>query len=535
MKLATKSRYAVMAILDLASHSHEKPVSLYKISERQDLSLDYLEQIFIKLKKNDIVRSIKGPGGGYLLTRNLNATTIADVITAISGEVKTVRCSDSYGCARQGKRCLAHNVWKSLDFTILNHLKSLSLAKLLKEGNKDSEKIIYMDYQSTTPTDERVLTTMMPYFTKKFGNPHSNHSFGWEANDAIDIARKQIASVIKANPKEIIFTSGATESNNLTLKGVSRFYKDKRNHIITVKTEHKCILDTCMHLEQEGFEITYLPVDHNGLISLSDLKNAIRSNTLLVSVMAVNNEIGVIQPLKEIGKICKERNVFFHTDAAAGFGKIPLDVKKMNINLMSISSHKIYGPKGVGALFVQSNPKVKLQPIINGGRQEKGIRSGTLPTPLIVGFGKAAELSEQEMETERTRLLSLNKKFLKGISDIPEVFLNGHKTLRWPGNINLSFGHIEGESMMLAMKDLIVSSGSACTSESLEPSYVLKAIGIDRDLSHTSIRFGLGRYTTENEVARAVSSIKQAVKKLRAMSPTWKEKITKDINTNKTN
>ena len=513
-----------MAILDLAKCSHDKPVSLYEISERQNLPLNYLEQIFIKLKKNGIVKSIKGPGGGYLLTQDINSITISDVIKSISGEIKTVRCLNTSKCTKHDQKCLAHNIWETLDFAILNHLRSCSLAKILEETDKDHGKLIYMDYQSTTPTDKRVLSTMLPHFTEKFGNPHSNHTLGWEAKNEIDFAKKQIASVINADPKEILFTCGATESNNLALKGVAHFYKAKRNHIITVKTEHKSILNPCQYLEQEGFEVTYLPVNNDGLISLDDLKEAIKSNTLLVSVMAVNNEIGVIQPLKEIGKICKERNVFFHTDAVAGFGKIPLDVKEMNINLMSISSHKLYGPKGVGALFIQSNPKVKLQPIIHGGGQETGIRSGTLPTPLIVGFGKAAEIAAQEMKTEHARLLDLSKRFLKGISDIPQVFLNGHKTLRWPGNINLSFGHIEGESMMLAMKDLIVSSGSACTSASLEPSYVLKAIGIDQDLAHTSIRFGLGRYTTENEIDRAIVSVKQAVKRLRAMSPTWNEK-----------
>jgi len=382
-----------------------------------------------------------------------------------------------------------------------------------------------MDYQSTTPTDERVLREMLPYFSEKFGNPHSNHSLGWEAKDAIDFARGQISSVINAHPNEIIFTSGATESNNLALKGIAGFYKDKQNHLITVKTEHKCVLETCRDLKKEGFEITYLSVDRDGLISLEELREALRSTTLLVSIMSVNNEIGVVQPIKEIGTICKESNVLFHTDAAAAFGKIPLDVKAMNINLMSISSHKIYGPKGVGALFIQNNPKINLRPLISGGGQEKRIRSGTLPTPLIVGFGKAAELSEQEISMEHNRLLGLSKEFLKWISDIPEVYLNGHKTLRWSGNINLSFAHIEGEAMMLAMKDIIVSSGSACTSESLKSSHVLEALGIDQELAHTSIRFGLGRFTTSKDIERAILNVKKAVKKLRPMSPTWEEKV----------
>ena len=382
---------------------------------------------------------------------------------------------------------------------------------------------IYLDYQATTPMDPRVLETMIPYFTEKFGNPHSrSHAYGWEAEEATDIARKQVADLIGANEKEIIFTSGATESNNIAIKGVGHFYKDKKNHIITVVTEHKCVLDACRHLGEEGFNITYLPVQPNGLIDLEQLKNAITDKTLLVSVMAVNNEIGVIQPLKEIGKLCREKGAFFHTDAAQAFGKIPLNVEEMNIDLMSISGHKIYGPKGIGALYVRRRPRVRIEPIINGGGQERGMRSGTLPTPLVVGLGKAAEIAGKEMAAEQKRLEGLRDRFLKGIkANVRDVFLNGDAVHRIPGNLNISFAYIEGESMIMAIRDLAVSSGSACTSASLEPSYVLRALGLDEEMAHTSIRFGFGRFTTEEEIDYAIKVVAGNVAKLREMSPLW--------------
>ncbi len=382
---------------------------------------------------------------------------------------------------------------------------------------------IYLDYQATSPCDPRVVAKMMPYFTEKFGNPHSrSHAYGWEAEEAGEIARASVARLINASDKEIIFTSGATESNNIAIKSVAAFYKDKRKHIITVQTEHKCVLDACRHLERDGFEITYLPVQTNGLIDLNLLEKTIREDTLLVSVMAINNEIGVIQPLAEIGKLCRAKGAFFHTDAAQAFGKIPLDVEAMNIDLMSISGHKIYAPKGVGALFVRRRPRVRLEPLFNGGGQERGMRSGTVPTPLVVGLGEAAEIAAKEMFEEAGRIRYLGEKFLKACLDgIPEVYLNGDRELRWAGNINLSFSYIEGESMIMAIKDLAVSSGSACTSASLEPSYVLRAIGVGEELAHTSIRFGIGRFTTEAEIDRAISIVKGAIDKLRAMSPLW--------------
>ena len=386
-----------------------------------------------------------------------------------------------------------------------------------------NDQPIYLDYQATTPMDPRVLEAMMPYFTYKFGNPHSrSHSYGWEAEEGVEKARGQVAKLIGADEKEVIFTSGATESNNLAIRGVAEFYKDRKNHIVTTVTEHKCVLDTCRHLEQSGFEVTYLPVQKNGLIDLEVLRNAITDKTVVVSIMAVNNEIGVIQPLEEIGRICREKKTFFHTDAAQAAGKIPLDVEKMNIDLMSISGHKIYGPKGIGALYVRRKPRVRLVPLIVGGGQERGFRSGTLPTPLCVGLGEAAEICSKEMESEARRLKKLQDRMLKGLNDkLTDIIVNGDLEHRIPGNLNISFAYVEGESLMMGIKGLSVSSGSACTSASLEPSYVLRALGVEEEMAHTSLRIGLGRFTTEQEVDTAVDELVRHVNKLRAMSPLW--------------
>ena len=381
---------------------------------------------------------------------------------------------------------------------------------------------IYLDYQATTPVDPRVMDAMLPYFTEKFGNPHSrSHAYGWEAEEAVETARAQVAGLVGADAREIVFTSGATESNNLAIKGVAHFYGDRRKHIVTVQTEHKCVLDSCRHLEQEGFEVTYLPVQPNGLIRLEDLEAAVGEETMLVSVMAVNNEIGVIQPIAEIGAFCRARKIFFHTDAAQAAGKIPLDVNEMNIDLMSISGHKLYGPKGVGALYVRRKPRVRLHAIINGGGQERGMRSGTLPGALCVGFGAACEIAQSDMAADNERLRRLRDRLLDGLSDIPDIYVNGDLERRFPGNLNISFAYIEGESMLMALKDLAVSSGSACTSASLEPSYVLRALGVDEELAHTSIRIGIGRFTTESEIDYAVRTIHEHVGRLREMSPLW--------------
>jgi cysteine desulfurase len=386
-----------------------------------------------------------------------------------------------------------------------------------------NDQPIYLDYQATTPMDPRVLEAMMPYFTHKFGNPHSrSHSYGWEAEEAVEKARGQVAKLIGADEKEVIFTSGATESNNLAIRGVAEFYKDRRNHIVTTVTEHKCVLDTCRHLEQQGFEVTYLPVQKNGLIDLEALRAVVTDKTVVVSIMAVNNEIGVIQPLAEIGKICREKKAFFHTDAAQAVGKIPLDVEAMNVDLMSISGHKIYGPKGIGALYVRRKPRVRLVPLIVGGGQERGFRSGTLPTPLCVGLGEAAEIAMKEMDAESKRLAKLQARMLKGLNaKLTDIHVNGDLEHRIPGNLNIGFAYVEGESLMMGIKGLSVSSGSACTSASLEPSYVLRALGVEEDMAHTSLRIGLGRFTTEQEVDTAVEDLVRHVNKLRAMSPLW--------------
>jgi cysteine desulfurase len=391
----------------------------------------------------------------------------------------------------------------------------------VRGGN--SKPPIYLDYQATTPTDRRVVDAMLPYFTEVFGNPHSrNHRFGWDAEEAVEKARAQVAHIIGAKEKEIIFTSGATESNNLAIKGVSRFYRDKKRHVITCVTEHKCVLDSCRHLELEGFQVTYLPVHKNGLIDLDQLRDAITRDTVMVSIMAVNNEIGVIQPLAEIGRICREKKVFFHTDAAQAVGKIPLDVEAMQIDLMSISGHKIYGPKGIGALYVRRRPRVRLEALMSGGGQERGMRSGTLPTPLCVGLGEACRIAEAEMGAETERLHALRDRLLNRVTEqLPEVYVNGDLEHRIPGNLNISFAYVEGEGLMMGIKDLAVSSGSACTSASLEPSYVLRALGVEEELAHTSLRIGLGRFTTDAEVDYAADRIVGEVRRLRNMSPLW--------------
>jgi len=382
---------------------------------------------------------------------------------------------------------------------------------------------IYLDYQATTPCDERILEKMLPYFCGIFGNPHSrNHIHGWMAEEAIDTARQQIADIIGADEREIIFTSGATESNNLAIKGVTEFYKADKNHIITCATEHKCVIDSCRRMEQEGFKVTYLPVQTNGLIDLKELEAAITDKTCLVSIMAVNNEIGVIQPIAEIGKLCRSKGVFFHTDAAQAVGKIPIDVNEMNIDLLSISGHKIYGPKGIGALFVRRKPRVRLKALISGGGQERGMRSGTLPTPLCVGLGEACSIARREMARESERVKKLTDRLYKGITEqLEQVYLNGDLEQRVPGNLNLSFACVEGEGLMMGCKEISVSSGSACTSSSLEPSYVLRALGVKEDMAHTSIRFGVGRFTTEEEIETAIDKVVKSVKRLREMSPLW--------------
>jgi cysteine desulfurase len=381
---------------------------------------------------------------------------------------------------------------------------------------------LYMDYSATTPVDPRVVEKMLPWLHEHFGNPASrSHAWGWEAEKAVEHAREQVADLVGADPREIIWTSGATESNNLALKGAAHFYQGKGRHIITVKTEHKAVLDTCRHLEREGFEVTYLDVDGDGLLDLDAFRDAIRPDTILASVMFVNNEIGVIQDIDAIGQICREKGVIFHVDAAQATGKVEIDLRKLPVDLMSLASHKTYGPKGIGALYVRRKPRVRLEAQMHGGGHERGLRSGTLPTHQCVGMGEAFAIAKAEMPTELPRIQRLHDRLYAGLSQIEQSFLNGHPTKRVPHNLNMSFNFVEGESLIMGIKGVAVSSGSACTSASLEPSYVLRALGRSDELAHSSLRITIGRWTTEEEVDYAIAAIKANVEKLRELSPLW--------------
>lgn len=392
------------------------------------------------------------------------------------------------------------------------------------QGTTFSHRSIYLDMQATTPVDPRVVDRMMPYYLEQFGNAHSRtHLYGWESETAVEDARKDVANLISADHREIIFTSGATESNNIAIKGIAEFYSSKgKNHIITTQTEHKCVLDSCRWLQQKGYQITYLPVQKDGLLNMEQLEASITPSTSLVSVMAVNNEIGVIQPLKEIGELCRKKGVLFHTDAAQAYGKIPIDVNKYNIDCMSISGHKVYGPKGIGALYVRRKPRVRISPLISGGGQERNIRSGTLAVPLVVGLGEASKIALSEMDADTSHIKTCYTRLLSSIQkECSHTYINGSEESRYYGNLNISFAGVEGEALIMALKDIAVSSGSACTSASLEPSYVLRAIGIGDDLAHTSIRFGIGRFTTISEIDEAAKLIVEKVSRLREMSPLW--------------
>jgi cysteine desulfurase len=392
---------------------------------------------------------------------------------------------------------------------------------------------IYLDYSATTPVDPRVAQKMIPYLTEQFGNPASrSHAFGWDAERAVEEARSHVAALLNCDPKEIIWTSGATEGDNLAIKGAANFYKSKGKHIITVKTEHKAVLDTVRELERQGFEATYLDPEQTGIIDLEKFKAAIRPDTILASVMMVNNEIGVIQPIAEIGEICRAKGIIFHCDAVQAAGKIEIDLQKLKVDLMTVTAHKVYGPKGVGAQYVRRKPRVRIEPQIHGGGHERGFRSGTLATHQIVGMGEAFRLAKLEMATEGERIRALRDKLLNGFKDMEEVYINGDMQRRIPGNLNISFNFVEGESLIMAIKDIAVSSGSACTSASLEPSYVLRALGRSDELAHSSIRFTIGRFTTEEEIDYAVKLLRAKIGKLRELSPLWemyKEGV--DLNT----
>ncbi|CAJ1861375.1 TPA: IscS subfamily cysteine desulfurase [Aeromonas hydrophila] len=383
---------------------------------------------------------------------------------------------------------------------------------------------IYLDYSATCPVDPRVAEKMMQCLTMDglFGNPASrSHRFGWQAEEAVDLARNQVAELIGADPREIVFTSGATESNNLAIKGVAHFYVGKGKHIVTSKTEHKAVLDTCRQLEREGYEVTYLEPMPNGLFTLEQIEGALRDDTILVSIMHVNNEIGVVQNIAAIGELCRSRKILLHVDAVQSVGKIPVDVEALKVDLLSMSAHKVYGPKGIGALYVRRKPRVRLEAQMHGGGHERGMRSGTLPTHQIVGMGEAFRIAKEEMVSEGQRIMALRQRLWDGIKDIEEVYINGDLEQRVPGNLNVSFAYVEGESLIMALKDLAVSSGSACTSASLEPSYVLRALGLNDELAHSSIRFSMGRFTTEEEIDYAIKLIRDSIGRLREMSPLW--------------
>jgi cysteine desulfurase len=396
------------------------------------------------------------------------------------------------------------------------------LEKSLMDSIRAPHFPIYMDYSATTPIDPRVADKMIPYLREQFGNPASrSHMYGWTAEQAVEEARGHVAALVNADPREIVWTSGATEGNNLALKGAAQFYKTKGKHIITVKTEHKAVLDTVRELERQGFDATYLQPQDNGLITIEQLAEAIRPDTILVSVMLVNNEIGVIQPIDEIGELCRKKGIIFHCDAAQATGKVHIDLEKTKVDLMTFTAHKTYGPKGIGALYVRRKPRVRIEAQMHGGGHERGLRSGTLPTHQIVGMGEAYRLAKEEMDSEMGRIRALRDRLAKGLQEIEEVYINGDMAHRVPHNLNVSFNYVEGESLIMAIKDLAVSSGSACTSASLEPSYVLRALGRSDELAHSSIRFTFGRFTTEEDIDFTIKLIKQKVAKLRELSPLW--------------
>jgi cysteine desulfurase len=396
------------------------------------------------------------------------------------------------------------------------------LEKSLLDTLKSPHFPIYMDYSATTPVDPRVADKMIPFLRAQFGNPASrSHMYGWDAEKAVEEAREQVAALVNADPREIIWTSGATESNNLALKGAAQFYKSKGKHIITVKTEHKAVLDTVRELERQGFEATYLQPQDNGLITIEQLKEAIRPDTILVSVMWVNNEIGVIQPIAEIGELCREKGIIFHSDAAQATGKVEIDLEKTKVDLVSFSAHKSYGPKGIGALYIRRKPRVRIEAQMHGGGHERGLRSGTLPPHQIAGMGEAFRLAKEEMESELVHIRTMRDRLANGLKEIEETYINGDMEHRVPHNLNVSFNYVEGESLIMAIKDIAVSSGSACTSASLEPSYVLRALGRSDELAHSSIRFTIGRFTTEEDIDFTINLLKTKVEKLRELSPLW--------------
>lgn len=529
--LKAKTKYAIIAMIELFVNK-DQCISSNNISRKYNIPLKFLEQILNDLKNAKLILSTRGANGGYQIHKA--HISLKDIFYAINEQINITNCQNEQNCANNQK-CNSHDIFYLLQKKMSDHIYSISLAEIssiLKLNNKSN---IYADYQSTTPVDEKVLSQMLPYFEQEFGNPHSRtHAFGWNAKNMVDQSRKQVAQVINAYEQDIIFTSGATEANNLAIIGSAKFYQSKK-HIVTIKTEHKCVINTCLSLD--NYEVSYAKINENGIVDLDSLRNEIREDTLMVSISGVNSEIGVIQPLKEIGQICAEKDVLFHSDIAQAFGKIDIDVQDMNINLASISSHKIYGPKGVGALYINrtkssGRKRPKIRPLFFGGGQEFGLRSGTVPTPLVVGFGKAAEIASYNMKSEQDTLKKYFDQFVGMLENsLPKISINGDRVRRYHGNINVSFRGIEGESLIMALKGIAVSSGSACTSDSLETSYVLKNIGLDDYMAHSSIRFSFGRYSTIQDVKYIAEMVIKAVKSLRDDSPFWElEENGKNLN-----
>ena len=545
--LKAKTKYAIVAMVELFGKYHHDSSVESKYTECQDtevlsalyiatkynIPLKFLEQILQDLKKANLIISYRGSNGGYRINSDKLNITLKDILSAISESVSVTNCNNEAICDN-GKKCLSHDIFSLIENKLSVFLYNISLKEISNMYVKN-ENMIYADYQATTPVNAAVLDKMFRYFSHDFGNPHSNtHAFGWISKEAVELSRNQIAKVINAYTNDIIFTSGATEANNLAIIGCAKFFPNKK-HIVTIKTEHKCVLNTCLSLKY--YDISYAKVDQNGVVDLEDLEKLIREDTLLVTIGAVNSEIGTIQPLEKIGQICKIKDVFFHSDIAQAFGKIDIDVQKMNIHFASISSHKIYGPKGVGALYMNrtksSNRKrAKIKPLFFGGGQEFGLRSGTVPTPLVVGFGEAAEIAMGLKDEYNAKLKKYFDYFIDKLqSNLPKIRINGSLYDRYYGNINISFRGVEGESLILALKNIAVSSGSACTSDSLETSYVLKTIGLDDYMAHSSIRFSFGHATSMSDVEIIANKVIESVNYLRNISPFWElEESGTDLN-----
>lgn len=538
MKLSTKGRYGVKAMVDLAINYGEGPVSIKSIAERQKISEYYLEQLFSPLRKADLIRSTRGATGGYVLNKLPAEIRVFDIIDILEGAVEISDCIEDATCANVDC-CATRLLWMKVKDSIDDVLKSTTLQDILedyqrimenKEGVTMTTKPVYFDYAATTYVKPEVAEAMKSYFTEYFGNPSSIYSISGETQKGIDNAREQVAQALHAAKEEIFFTGGGSEADNWALKGVAFANKGRGNHIITTKIEHHAILHACQFLEKHGFDVTYLPVDGEGFVNPEELKAAITDKTILVSIMFANNEIGTIEPIEEIGAICRERKVLFHTDAVQAIGHVPIDVKKMNIDLLSLAAHKFYGPKGVGTLYIRKG--VKIDNLIHGGGQERGKRAGTENVAGIVGLGKAIELAVEELDAESRRLTNLRDRLIEGLLKIPHTQLNGPTGAgRLPGNVNVGFRFIEGESILLLLDSMGIcaSSGSACTSGTLDPSHVLLAIGVPHENAHGSLRLTMGSGTTDQDIDRVLEVLPGIVERLRNMSPLWREYQKKEL------